>query len=62
MGHLLRQSTRHLLVTGSYATRDVVSPLLHGRRPDASIVAERLKAFGGFVRRAPAMRRSGRKD
>ncbi len=62
MGHLLRTSARYLAITGSYATRDMVSPLLHGRHPRPAIVAERLKAFGGFLRRVPAMRRSGRKD
>ena len=62
MGRLLRTSARYLVITGSYTKRDVVSPLLHGRAPRPTIVAERLKAFAGFVRRAPSMRRSGRKD
>jgi GT2 family glycosyltransferase len=49
---------RHLAATASYARRDVVSPVLHGRAPHAEMVRRRLRAFGAFVRRAPSMRRS----
>jgi hypothetical protein len=62
LGRTLRASGRSLLVTGSYARRDIVSPVLHGRRPRVSVVSSRLHAFGGFLRKAPAMRRSGRND
>jgi GT2 family glycosyltransferase len=57
-----RASWRYLLITGSYTRRDVVSPMLHGRRPRGVIVQTRLRAFFGFLRRAPAMRASRRHD
>jgi GT2 family glycosyltransferase len=47
-------AARSLLVTASYARRDVVAPLLHRRRARPDIVIRRLAAFGGFVRRVPA--------
>lgn len=59
---LITATGRALLVTGSYARRDVVSPMLHGRRPRADVVAGRLRAIAGFVRLASEMRRTGRHD
>jgi GT2 family glycosyltransferase len=53
---------RHLLVTASYARRDIFSPLLHARRPHGSLVWRRLRAFGAFKLRALGALRSRRKD
>jgi GT2 family glycosyltransferase len=44
-----RARWRFLLVTASYARRDIVRRLLRGRRPDATIVGRRLRALGGAV-------------
>ena len=46
---------RYLLVTLSYARRDLVAPLLGGRRPRPEQVRRRLRSFAGVVRLAPAM-------
>ncbi len=46
---------RHLLVTGSYLRRDVLSPLLRGRPVRPESVRRRLRAFGAALRLAPAM-------
>lgn len=51
----LRASARHLLVTGSYARRDVVRRALHGDRPSLVIVRRRLRALAGA---APYLARS----
>jgi hypothetical protein len=40
---------RHLLVTASYARRDVVSPILRGQAPRPKIPLRRLKALGGYA-------------
>jgi GT2 family glycosyltransferase len=53
----LRAAVRSLLVTGSYARRDIVSPLLHGERPRPEIVLDRSRAFWGFLRLLPAIAR-----
>jgi GT2 family glycosyltransferase len=55
-----RAAVRYLLSTASYARRDVVAPMLRGQRPDGEIVANRLRAFRGFMVLAPSMWRSGR--
>jgi GT2 family glycosyltransferase len=57
---LARALVRYLLVTASYARRDVASPLLRGRRPQPSIVIRRLRALAGYARRAPPMFRNRR--
>jgi GT2 family glycosyltransferase len=44
---------RSLLVTASYARRDVVAPALAGRPPRPAVVQTRLRAWSGFVRRLP---------
>jgi hypothetical protein len=49
-----REAGRHLLITGSYARRDILSPLAHRRAPSVEIVRRRLQAFGGFLRLLPA--------
>ena len=48
---------QHLAVSGSYAVRDVVSPVLRGERPHGEIVARRLRALGAAAARLPRMRR-----
>jgi GT2 family glycosyltransferase len=49
----LRAVVRFLLITASYARRDVLSPLLRGRRPAPTIASRRLRSFAGFVRLLP---------
>jgi GT2 family glycosyltransferase len=56
----VRAAVRYLLSTASYARRDVVAPLLRGQRPDGEVVANRLRAFRGFMVLAPSMWRSRR--
>ncbi|HEY3673533.1 MAG TPA: glycosyltransferase [Acidimicrobiia bacterium] len=46
-------AARSLLVTASYARRDVVAPLLHLQRARPDVVTRRLSAFAAFVRRLP---------
>jgi GT2 family glycosyltransferase len=55
-----RAALRHLAVTASYARRDIVSPVLRGEAPDGRAVGRRLRALGGFLRRAPGTRRHSR--
>ncbi|MBV8303714.1 MAG: glycosyltransferase family 2 protein [Acidimicrobiia bacterium] len=45
---------RFLLVTVSYARRDVVARVLRGRRPNGEAVRRRLGSFVAFLRLAPA--------
>jgi hypothetical protein len=52
-----RAFAHHLAVTGSYALRDVASPLLHGERPHPEVVTRRLRALGAAAVRLPGMRR-----
>ena len=40
---------RYLLITGSYAQRDVVSPLLRGQAPRLEAPLRRLRALGGYA-------------
>jgi hypothetical protein len=49
------QVVRYVLVTASYARRDIVGPLRRRRRPDATVVVRRLQSFGGFLRLLPDM-------
>jgi hypothetical protein len=44
---------RHLLVTASYARRDLLSPVLRGRAPRPETVLRRMRAFVAFLRRLP---------
>jgi GT2 family glycosyltransferase len=48
----------YLLVTASYARRDLVSPLLQHRPVQPTIAVRRLRALAGFVAAAPSMLRS----
>jgi GT2 family glycosyltransferase len=50
-----RALVRYVLITASYFRRDVASPLLHGDPPRGETVRRRLRAFAGFLRRAPGM-------
>ena len=45
--------TRFLLITLSYARRDVISRLLRGERPSVEIVGRRLRALAAFFGRLP---------
>ncbi len=53
---------RYVVVTGSYARRDVVAPLRAGAPVRPTQVNARLRAFGGFLRWAPAMVIARRND
>lgn len=46
-------SVRSLLITASYARRDILSPLLRRRRPAMATVLVRLRAFLSFLRLLP---------
>jgi GT2 family glycosyltransferase len=59
-GMALAAPFRHLLATASYARRDVLAPVLRGRRPDPTIVRSRLGALAGFVAMLPALLRARR--
>jgi GT2 family glycosyltransferase len=48
-----RAVLRYLLVTVSYAVRDLVSPLLRGRPPQPESVRRRLRSLAGYLRQAP---------
>ncbi len=50
-----REVVRFVLVTGSYARRDVLRPLLRGRRPRGTVVRRRMGSFVDFLRLLPAM-------
>ena len=52
-GRAVRAAARSLLVTGSYARRDVVAPAISRRPVHVDVVKDRLTAFGGFVRLLP---------
>lgn len=54
LGLACREAGRHLLITGSYARRDVLSPLAHSRRPTGETVYRRLRAFGAYLRLLPS--------
>ena len=49
-----REAGRYLLITGSYARRDIFSPLAHARRPTTETVRRRLHSLGAYVRLLPA--------
>jgi GT2 family glycosyltransferase len=59
---VVRALVRYLLVTGSYARRDVLDPLRAHEPVRPAQVTTRVRAFGGFLRWAPAMLRSRRAD
>jgi hypothetical protein len=54
------QVARYVLVTASYARRDIVRRLAAGHRPTTTVVRRRVTSFGGFVRLLPSMLASRR--
>jgi GT2 family glycosyltransferase len=54
LGFACRAAGRHLLITGSYARRDIVSPLAHARRPTVETVRRRLQSLGAYLGLMPA--------
>ncbi len=52
-GLALREVGRHLLITGSYARRDILVPLARRRPPSVETVRRRLRAYGAYVRMVP---------
>ncbi|HEY3725273.1 MAG TPA: glycosyltransferase family 2 protein [Acidimicrobiia bacterium] len=61
-GLVARALLRYVLVTGSYARRDLLEPARAGAPVRPAVVSRRVRAFGGFLRWAPAMVRSRRAD
>jgi len=55
------QLVAHARATASYAARDVVQPVLRGRRPRPTTVRRRVRAMVGVLRLAPAMLRDRRR-
>jgi len=49
----LRAAVRYLLVTGSYARRDVIVPLVQRRPPSGETVRRRLRAYRAYLRMLP---------
>ncbi len=49
-----RAAARHLLITGSYARRDILSTLAHGRRPSVETVRRRVQSLADYARLLPA--------
>ena len=47
---VVKALARYLLVTGSYAQRDIVSPALRGQAPHPRIPLRRLRALGAYLR------------
>ncbi|MBX7161272.1 MAG: glycosyltransferase family 2 protein [Acidimicrobiia bacterium] len=50
---LLREVWRYLLVSASYARRDVVAPVLNLHRPNTRLTYRRARSFLGFLRWLP---------
>jgi GT2 family glycosyltransferase len=57
-----RSVGRYLAITGSYAQRDIVAPILRGEPARAEITTRRLRAFGAYVRGLPEAVRARRSD
>jgi hypothetical protein len=49
----VREAVRHPLITGSYARRDILVPLVHRRPPSVETVRRRMQAYGAYVRMLP---------
>jgi GT2 family glycosyltransferase len=49
----VREALRHPLITGSYARRDILVPLVHRRPPSVETVRRRMHAYGAYVRLLP---------
>jgi GT2 family glycosyltransferase len=54
-GMVVEAVWRYLLVTLSYARRDVLAPLGRGSRPRPAVVRARLGSFASFLRLLPAL-------
>ena len=52
-GLALREAGRHLLITGSYARRDILVPLVRRRPLSVETVQRRMRAYGDYVRLLP---------
>ena len=52
-GLALREAGRHLLITGSYARRDILMPLIRRRPLSPETVRRRMQAYGAYVRLLP---------
>ena len=52
-GLALREAARHLLITGSYARRDILVPVVRRRPPSVETVRRRMSAYGAYVRMLP---------
>ena len=61
-GLLSRAWSRHVLVTMSYARRDLIASWLRGRSGNAVTVRRRIRAFAAALRFAPGMLRSRAHD
>jgi hypothetical protein len=46
-------AVRFAMSTASYARRDVVRPLLRGRRPATGLVKARVRSFAAYLRMLP---------
>lgn len=55
-----KEVVRYVLTTASYFRRDVVSALVHRRRPNTTITRRRVKSFLGFLKLVPSMLRTRR--
>lgn len=53
--YVLHQLVRYVLVTASYARRDIVRPMLRARRPHVRIVRRRIRSFLSMLSLLPAM-------
>lgn len=49
----VREAVRHPLITGSYARRDILVPLVQRRPASTETVRRRMQAYGAFVRMLP---------
>jgi GT2 family glycosyltransferase len=49
----VREAVRHPLITGSYARRDILVPLVHRRPASLETVRRRMHAYGAYVRMLP---------
>jgi len=56
----LAQVAHFLLVTASYARRDIIRPVVRGHRPRPTAPVRRLRSFLGFLRLIPPMLRERR--
>jgi GT2 family glycosyltransferase len=54
---VVKALARYLLVTASYARRDVVGPVLRGQTPHPRIPLRRLRSLGGYLRAVSQLRR-----